>query len=389
MEDPIPATPSTPNALYLEEYGNHIMETRRHYLRAFPFRIGRGNQVDAVIASPQVSSRHAEVFEQDGRLWLRDLLSSNGTFWNGEQVVDPVPLRPGDVIHVAQVELVLREKVPEPTEGQTIVMPSFGRSALPTFAEDGDSLKEMIAGGLVRPAFQPIIEFGVEGRSRFELLGRGAHPALPNAPGPLFDVAKRHALGSELSETFRLQGLKEAQALPGSPEIFFNTHPDEGGRTLIEGLQHLRESMPDQALTLEMHEAAITNPPAMYQLKDVLRDLDIGLAYDDFGAGQARLLELVEVPPDYLKFDITMIRGIDLAPKAKQQLLQTLVSMVSEMGIQCVAEGIETPQEFDTCFQMGFSMGQGYLMGRPAPVEEWQLGRAKVPEHEGSSSSGA
>ena len=61
---------------------------------------------------------------------------------------------------------------------------------------------------------------------------------------------------------------------------------------------------------MEIHEAAITSASFLAKLRDQLRDLDIGLAYDDFGAGQARLLEMADAPPDVIKFDIHMIRGL-------------------------------------------------------------------------------
>ncbi len=62
----------------------------------------------------------------------------------------------------------------------------------------------------------------------------------------------------------------------------------------------------------------------MRTLRAQLRDLNIGVAYDDFGAGQTRLSELVEAPPDYLKFDMSMIRRIDQAPTERQRMLGSL-----------------------------------------------------------------
>ena len=122
---------------------------------------------------------------------------------------------------------------------------------------------------------------------------------------------------------------------------------------------------------MEIHEATVSDGAAMAELKDTLTELDIALAYDDFGAGQARLLELVEVPPDYLKFDMSLIRGIHTASAAKRNLVQTLVAMVRDMGIACVAEGIECQRELEFCRRAGFHFGQGYYLGRPAPAQTW------------------
>ena len=68
-----------------------------------------------------------------------------------------------------------------------------------------------------------------------------------------------------------------------------------------------------QRMVLEVHEGVVTDLPTMHWLRDQLNDLGVGLAYDDFGAGQSRLTELAEVPPDFIKLDMSLIRGIDLA----------------------------------------------------------------------------
>ena len=78
-------------------------------------------------------------------------------------------------------------------------------------------------------------------------------------------------------------------------------------------LRELRELEPRRPLVLEIHEAAVTCGDEMKQLRAALADLQIGLAYDDFGAGQARLVELVDVPPDYLKFDMKLVQNLESA----------------------------------------------------------------------------
>ena len=66
-------------------------------------------------------------------------------------------------------------------------------------------------------------------------------------------------------------------------------------------------------MTIEIHEAAATDLPPLVEFGKLLHDLDMQLAFDDFGSGHARLLELTETSPDYVKFDIALIRGIDHA----------------------------------------------------------------------------
>jgi EAL domain-containing protein (putative c-di-GMP-specific phosphodiesterase class I) len=154
--------------------------------------------------------------------------------------------------------------------------------------------------------------------------------------------------------------------------LFVNTHPTETKdacrQDLLESLRRLRAEYPSVPLTLEVHERAITDPDAMRNLRVRLSELDIELAYDDFGAGQARLLEISDVPPDYLKFDATLIRDIDSAAASRQQMLETLVRMVHDLGIAALAEGVETAAEAEVCTDLGFHFAQGYHYGRPAPA---------------------
>ena len=103
----------------------------------------------------------------------------------------------------------------------------------------------------------------------------------------------------------------------------------------------------------------------MKRFRGVLSDLEMQLSYDDFGAGQGRLLELGEVPPDVLKFDMQLIRDIDTASATRQDLLASLVRIAIDLGTTPLAEGVETAGEHQTCQQMGFLLGQGYRYGRP------------------------
>jgi EAL domain-containing protein (putative c-di-GMP-specific phosphodiesterase class I) len=97
--------------------------------------------------------------------------------------------------------------------------------------------------------------------------------------------------------------------------------------------------------------------------------MNVRLAYDDFGAGQARLLELAEAPPHYLKFDRRFVMGIDQAPASRRRLVASLVAAARELLVKTVAEGVETAAEAEVCRDLGFTLAQGYHFGRPASVD--------------------
>jgi EAL domain-containing protein (putative c-di-GMP-specific phosphodiesterase class I) len=128
----------------------------------------------------------------------------------------------------------------------------------------------------------------------------------------------------------------------------------------------LRAENPDIKITIEIHEAAVTDRASMLHFRKILQEIGMKLSYDDFGAGQGRLLELGEVPPDVLKFDMQLIRGIDTASAKRQELLATLVRMARDLGATPLTEGVETANEHQTCQQLGFELGQGFYYGRPA-----------------------
>jgi EAL domain-containing protein (putative c-di-GMP-specific phosphodiesterase class I) len=144
-------------------------------------------------------------------------------------------------------------------------------------------------------------------------------------------------------------------------------------------LRELRELAPDTQIVLEIHEGAVADIAQMRELHAALEAMNILLAYDDFGAGQARLVELVEVPPAYLKFDLKLVHDIHHATNERQRMLASLVQMVRDLGIAALAEGVETSEEHEICRQMGFQFAQGFYFGHPALPKDYLAGRAPSP----------
>src|SRR5262249_51652394 len=96
----------------------------------------------------------------------------------------------------------------------------------------------------------------------------------------------------------------------------------------------------------------------------------IGLAYDDFGAGQSRLLELTGVPPDYLKFDRSLVKDIATSSAGHRSLLRSLLKHAADSGIATIAEGLDDQETADICREIGFTPFRGFPLGRPVSPAE-------------------
>ncbi len=332
-----------------------------------PFLIGRLPGLHVVLPSQLVSKQHAEISEVDGELRLRDLGSTNGTFVN-RQPVDEVALHEDDIIHFADFEFRVgrRERAGAADEGTV----SIGERALPRgFVEGTRELKELLKEGAVSFLFQPIVRLPGGEVDAYEVLGRGAHPKLPESPVELLKIAAGINKEAELSRLFRRMAV-ETLGQRNLPTLFLNTHPAEMEQPgLLESLEELRRLAPQLDLVLEIHESALAQVPYIVWLSGKLSEIGVGIAYDDFGSGQARLLELAEAPPNFLKFDQRFICGIERAPASRRRLLASLVAAARELQVKTVAEGVETAAETELCAKLGFTHAQGYHFGQPMAAD--------------------
>ncbi len=353
--------PSRSSNWYLEGLVGDPPSLRQVTINVWPFRVGRRPDLSFCLAGTGVSKEHAEICRDGERIVIRDLNSRNGTFVNGKRIEEDTPLTDGDVIHFANQEFRLGDQT--------------GADAGATMQVDRNEwvysigqFDKLLDGDGALPVFQPIVDLPGGAIRGYEVLARSTIDGLHN-PAQMFAVAARLNMESALSRLFRREGVRLGRELANRPNLFLNTHPaelSEGG--LLESLRELRAEAPEQPLTLEIHEAAITDLNGMRSLKKALREIDVQLAYDDFGAGQARLVDLIEVPPDYLKFDICLVRDIHNASGQRRQMTETLVRMAHDLGVSVLAEGIEHPDEGATCAELGFDLAQGYHYGRPEPV---------------------
>jgi EAL domain-containing protein (putative c-di-GMP-specific phosphodiesterase class I) len=346
----------------------------------FPFVVGRDATCDLAIASAETSRHHARI-EQDisGALRLTDLNSGNGTFVNRAQIHGSVLLDDGDVVHFGVTEFRVRrvdEKVfaalaPQ-ADTKTLII---GRAPELSehFVMEERAFVAMLRARTVGVAFQPIVQTTTGELRAFEILGRGSVAGLPESPMALFQMAARLGREVELSEAFRWAGLSAAANFAANATFFVNVHPVEMFTdAFYRSIALLRAMVPSAGLVVEVHETAVTRIEDVKAMAERLASMNVRFAYDDFGAGQARLLELAEVPPHVVKFDMGLIHNLDSASPKKQQLVAQLVRIVHDVGAITLAEGVETVAEAQVCRDMGFGLIQGYFTGKPQmPGARW------------------
>ena len=336
-------------------------------ITTFPFSIGRRADCDLTVRSRCVSGHHAELVATGALLILRDLNSSNGTFVNGERLLGECSIDVGDRIQFADTEFALdaatsdsQRSVLETLRGSAMEMDSF--ESLWVISQ----FEQLMKTGLFA-AYQPIVsahDFNtIHG---FEALARSNVKGLER-PDQMFSSATQLHKQIPLSHLCRSRALATAPAhMDETQPLFLNTHPAESlFQDVLPSLEDLRERAPAQRLAIEVHEGAMTCTTEMARFAAALKDLDIELAYDDFGAGQTRLRELTEVPPDYIKFDRGLVGDLHTAPEIQQDLIRKLVETSKQVGSRTLAEGIEEPACARLCQELGFDLMQGYLFGRP------------------------
>ena len=234
-------------------------------------------------------------------------------------------------------------------------------------------LDEIIGEEDVVTLYQPIVDLQTLDVLGHEVFSRGP------AGGPFEDAERLFALAERTGRLLDLERLCRNRALdsalrhlrPGT-KLFLNTSapaladPSVSGDAFVRMVE--RQGLDHGDVVLEITERVALEERQAF--RDTLRHLKregFGIAIDDMGSGYSSLKALVEVEPDYLKFDISLVRDIDRS-LIKRSLLETLVDLSSKIGAKVIAEGIEMEPELATLREMGVPLGQGRFLGPPVLV---------------------
>jgi len=133
-----------------------------------------------------------------------------------------------------------------------------------------------------------------------------------------------------------------------------------------------RSRIDPRRLKLELTESLVVDNSAEAIAKmNAVKALGVGFAMDDFGTGYSSLAYLKRLPLDQLKIDQSFVRDLATNP-SDAVIVQTIIGMALNLGLDVVAEGVETEEQRDFLLRHGCTGFQGFLFGRPVPVAEFE-----------------
>ena len=229
---------------------------------------------------------------------------------------------------------------------------------------------EMIREGRMTTHFQPIVRFDDPGEVyAYECLLRGnLEDGRSISPGQMYDAARDAELLFQLDRAARLTSIREAVAHRIDQILFINFNPS----SIYDPSSCLRSTI------AAIDEAGIDPSRIVFEVVESDRvDVDLlaimasyrragfRVALDDLGAGYGSLNLLSHLRPDVVKLDMRLVRDVD-RDVYKAGITSKLLEMARKLGIATVAEGIETPGEFEWFRDQGADYAQGYYIARPA-----------------------
>jgi len=223
---------------------------------------------------------------------------------------------------------------------------------------------------------QPVINVASGRMVGSEALCRWFHPtAGPVSPELFVELAESSGQIRDLTRWVLRRAIADlAASLEVDPN--FRTSVNLSVRNLYEaelvpailGMLAAAGVAPDR-LILEITEGGLMDDQAAaIETLQALRDAGIGVWIDDFGTGHSSFARLRSLPIDGVKIDRSFVSGAAADPEGV--LLASMIELVHALGLRVVAEGVETDEQFELLGRFGSDSAQGYLLGRPAPVED-------------------
>jgi diguanylate cyclase (GGDEF)-like protein len=235
-------------------------------------------------------------------------------------------------------------------------------------------IRAALDSGQIVAHYQPIVSLQTGAVTAVEALARWQHPRHGLlGPCDFVPMAEETGLVTRLDRVILEQACRAAAGLPGvAPAVHVNVSgAGLATRELLEAVSGaLAETgLAPGRLVIELTESVLAaDQPAAEDVLGSLRSMGVRVALDDFGTGYSSLAALRQLPVDMLKVPKPFVDGRGRS-QHDRALLTMIVQLGTLFGLDVVAEGIERPDQFTLLRELGCQLGQGYLLGRPVPIE--------------------
>ncbi|MBA4370164.1 MAG: hypothetical protein C0418_01110 [Coriobacteriaceae bacterium] len=248
---------------------------------------------------------------------------------------------------------------------------SYGREAVDA-EERKRRLRAIIDSEQISTLVHPVIDLADMSVVGYEALSRGPEGGEFERPDKLFDAAYDADLVFRLERLCRKKALQAARTMPDRRLMFINIEPeavaDPELRDVMFGSVLSEAGLDPQQIVLEITErTAIDDFRTFRATLEHLRAMGFAVAVDDAGAGYGSLQVLAEVRPEWLKIDMSLVRGVD-TDEVRSHLVESIVMFAQRIGVKLVAEGIETEGELRRIRELGVGYAQGFLFAKPSPT---------------------
>jgi diguanylate cyclase (GGDEF)-like protein/PAS domain S-box-containing protein len=222
--------------------------------------------------------------------------------------------------------------------------------------------------------YQPIVSIARRRICACEALVRWRHPTRGMiSPLEFIEIAEESGLVAPLGEWVLKQACIDAKSWPREVKLAVNFSVVQFRRgNIVEMVKRvLRETkFPPSRLEMEITESVLMNDSdSVLASIDELRDLGMQVALDDFGTGYSSLSYLSRFRPNKVKIDQSFVRDMDKNP-ASLAIIKAVKTIVVELGIDMLVEGVETVEQLETLRDAGADEAQGYLFSKPRPARE-------------------
>ena len=237
-----------------------------------------------------------------------------------------------------------------------------------------NDLRQAIERGELSVAYQPVVRAAGEEISGFEALVRWHHATRGDvSPSKFIPLAEEAGLIGSIGDWVMRTALEEAARWPDHIRIAINLSPLQFNDPQISTMvgDHLRETgvRPDR-LELEITEGVfLAEGDSTDETFAKLKALVVRLALDDFGTGYSSLGYLKKAPFDKIKVDQSFVRGAASTTQRNAAIIRAIVTLADSLGMDTCAEGVETHDDLHLIRELGVSMVQGYIFGRPTDAE--------------------